>query len=68
MDDAFCGGGDNSGGGLSSGSMKMIKAAIFMGDPRHIPGLPYNVGTCKASGVSYPAQHSLQKCSIYKPF
>lgn len=22
-----------------------------MGDPRHIPGLSYNVGTCQASGV-----------------
>jgi hypothetical protein len=30
----------------------MIKAAIFMGDPRHIVGLSYNVGTCQASGVS----------------
>lgn len=33
----------------------MIKAAIFMGDPRYIPGLSYNVGTCQASGVSITA-------------
>ncbi|KAG8868801.1 hypothetical protein FRB97_001893, partial [Tulasnella sp. 331] len=29
-----------------------IAAAIFMGDPRHIPGLSYNVGTCQASGFA----------------
>ncbi|KIJ55989.1 carbohydrate esterase family 5 protein [Sphaerobolus stellatus SS14] len=30
----------------------MSKAAIFMGDPRHIPGLFYNVRTCQASGFA----------------
>jgi len=29
----------------------MIKAAIFMGDPRYINGLSYNVGSCRANGV-----------------
>jgi acetylxylan esterase len=29
-----------------------IKAAIFIGDPRYIYGLPYDVGTCTAEGVS----------------
>jgi hypothetical protein len=29
----------------------MIKAAIFMGDPRYQYGLAYNVGTCRAGGV-----------------
>jgi len=58
FDDAFCGGGDSN-EGLSStaipiqaSAVNMIKAAIFMGDPRHIVGLSYNVGTCQASGVS----------------
>jgi hypothetical protein len=58
MDDAFCGGGDTN-EGLSStaipiqaSAVNMIKAAIFMGDPRYIPGLSYDVGTCEADGVS----------------
>jgi acetylxylan esterase len=59
MDDAFCGGGDQPEGysttssPLSSGAQNMIKAAIFMGDPRYIAGLSYNVGTCSAQGVSF---------------
>jgi len=58
MDDAFCGGGDTNEGlsdtsiPISSAALSKIAAAIFMGDPRHIPGLSYNVGTCNASGVS----------------
>jgi len=52
MDDAFCGGGDLT-TPLTSAARAMVKAAIFMGDPRHIPGLPYNVGTCNAKGVGY---------------
>lgn len=58
MDDAYCGGGDSNEGlsdtsiPISAAAQKMIKAAIFMGDPRHIAGLSYNVGTCQASGVS----------------
>ncbi|KAJ7822285.1 Acetylxylan esterase At 0.90 angstrom resolution [Mycena olivaceomarginata] len=44
MDDAYCGGGDTN--------EEKIAAAIFMGDPRHIPGLSYNVGTCQASGFA----------------
>ena len=58
MDDAFCGGGDSN-EGLSStaipiqaSAVNQIKAAIFMGDPRYIKGLPYEVGTCAAQGVS----------------
>jgi hypothetical protein len=60
MDDAYCGGGDNNEGltstaiPIQSSALKMIAAAIFMGDPRHILGLSYNVGTCQASGVSHP--------------
>jgi acetylxylan esterase len=59
MDNAFCGGGDSN-IGLSStavpiqaSAITMIKAAIFMGDPRYISGLSYNVGTCTNHGVSY---------------
>ena len=58
MDDALCGGGDTGAGysntavPISAAAVNMIKAAIFMGDPRFIVGLPYNVGTCKAQGVS----------------
>jgi acetylxylan esterase len=52
MDNAVCG--DDSGHvGLSAAALAMTKAVILMGDPRHIPGLPYNVGTCQASGVSF---------------
>lgn len=55
MDNAVCGGDDNK-VGLSDAALKMTKAVILMGDPRHIAGLPYNVGSCQASGVS---PHSL---------
>jgi hypothetical protein len=57
MDDAYCGGGDTNEGltntaiSISVNAQKKIAAAIFLGDPRHIPGLSYNVGTCQASGV-----------------
>ncbi|KAF8172396.1 putative acetyl xylan esterase [Mycena galopus ATCC 62051] len=58
MDDAYCGGGDTNEGltntaiPISANAQKKIAAAIFMGDPRHIPGLSYNVGTCQASGFA----------------
>ncbi|KAF8953627.1 acetylxylan esterase precursor [Flammula alnicola] len=58
MDDAFCGGGDTNEGltstaiPIQASAVNMIAAAIFMGDPRHIPGLSYNVGTCTASGFA----------------
>lgn len=57
MDNAYCGGGDtnegltNTANPISASALKMIAAAILQGDPPHIPGLSYNVGTCKASGV-----------------
>jgi len=58
FDDAYCGGGDTNEGltssaiPISTAAQAQIKAAIFMGDPRHIPGLSYNVGTCEASGFA----------------
>lgn len=49
MDNALCGG---AGQTLSGTALAAVKAAIFMGDPHNIAGLPYNVGTCTAGGVS----------------
>ncbi|KAM3087041.1 1 carbohydrate esterase [Clarireedia jacksonii] len=75
MDDAFCGGGDsneglaNNGVTFSAAAVNMIKAAIFMGDPRHIVGLPYNVGTCQASGFApRPAGFSCPNASKIKSY
>lgn len=62
MDDALCGGGDTAEGvtdtsvPLSPAAVGQIKAAIFMGDPRYVSGLSYEVGTCTAGGVSSRAQ------------
>lgn len=59
MDDALCGGGDTAEGitstsvPLSTAAVSMVKAAIFMGDPRYVSGLSYGVGTCTAGGVSH---------------
>ncbi|CAG8956356.1 hypothetical protein HYFRA_00003737 [Hymenoscyphus fraxineus] len=58
MDNAYCGGGDTNIGlastdiPIQASAVTMIKAAIFMGDPRYISGLPYNVGTCTAQGFA----------------
>lgn len=56
-DDALCGGGDPNQGisstaaTISSSVGSKIKAVIFMGDPRQIPGASYSVGTSKNPGV-----------------
>ncbi|KAI0028086.1 catalytic core domain of acetyl xylan esterase [Vararia minispora EC-137] len=58
FDDAFCGGGDTNEGftntaiPISTAAQAKIAATIFFGDPRRIPGLSYNVGTCTASGFA----------------
>lgn len=58
MDNAVCGGGDTNVGltdkavPINASAIAQIKAVILMGNPRYIPNLPYNVGTCRASGVS----------------
>jgi hypothetical protein len=63
FDDSFCGGGDlnegytNTAVPLSASAVNMIKAAIFMGDPRYRYGFTYDVGTCTAYGVSHPYPH-----------
>jgi acetylxylan esterase len=49
MDNALCGG---AGATLTGTALAAVKAAIFMGDPHNVNGLPYNVGTCKNKGVS----------------
>lgn len=56
MDNALCGGAGQS---LSGTALVAVKAAIFMGDPRYVNGLPYNVGTCKAQGVCCHCYYSL---------
>lgn len=61
MDDAFCGGPDGeslpataSTSTLVSAPIgKKVAALIFMGDPRHVAGLPYNVGNATEPGVSH---------------
>jgi acetylxylan esterase len=49
MDNAMCGG---AGQTLTGAALDAVKVAIFMGDPRNVAGLPYNVGTCKAQGFA----------------
>ncbi|OTA61923.1 carbohydrate esterase family 5 protein [Hypoxylon sp. EC38] len=67
-DDAFCGGPDGS--SLSGTAAPLpadvgthVKAIILMGDPRNVPGLPYNVGTAKAGG--FAARPSGYQCPVY---
>ncbi|KAK3306286.1 cutinase [Chaetomium strumarium] len=49
MDNALCGG---AGATLAGAALSAVKAAIFMGDPHNVAGLPYNVGTCRAQGFA----------------
>ncbi|KAH8157995.1 hypothetical protein CIB48_g10245 [Xylaria polymorpha] len=62
MDNALCGG---AGQTLSGTALAAVKAAIFMGDPHNIAGLPYNVGTCTAGG--FAARPSGFQCSPADP-
>lgn len=58
MDDAFCGGPDlpsldSTGQRLVADAVAQNTAAIIlMGNPRHVDGLPFNVGNAVAGGVS----------------
>ena len=61
MDNALCGG---AGATLSGAALASVKAAIFMGDPHNVAGLPYNVGTCKAQGVSCSPIYSVDKLGL----
>ncbi|KAK1826286.1 family 5 putative carbohydrate esterase [Podospora conica] len=62
MDNAVCGGPDSGSGitsttpGISASALNMVKAAIFMGSPRYVAGLSYNVGTCTAQGFAARAR------------
>lgn len=66
MDDAMCGGGDpseqitNATAPVSASIASRVKAIILMGDPRHTPGAPYNIGNSTQAGVS------LSHCHIYR--
>jgi len=62
MDNALCGG---AGSTLSGNALNAVKAAIFMGDPHNVVGLPYNVGTCQAQG--FAARPRGFQCSPAKP-
>ncbi|KAI4718599.1 acetylxylan esterase precursor [Aureobasidium sp. EXF-10727] len=68
-DDALCGGGDpnqgisNTAAPISSAVGSKVKAIIFMGDPRNIPGGPYSVGTAKNPG--FDPRPSGFTCSAY---
>lgn len=50
MDWAYCG---NSAPGLNAAAIKAVKVVIMMGSPTNVAGLPYNLGTCTAKGVSF---------------
>lgn len=58
IDNAFCGGPDDSNGytdsspAINSSAMDSIAAVIEMGSPRYQSGLDYVVGTCSAGGFS----------------
>ncbi|CAI0654405.1 unnamed protein product [Colletotrichum noveboracense] len=58
MDNAYCGGGDSIEGVkntnvlISQQALGAVKVAIFMGDPRYVAGLPYEVGTCQTKGFA----------------
>ncbi|KAI0448632.1 cutinase-domain-containing protein [Xylaria acuta] len=62
MDNALCGG---AGSTLTGNALAAVKAAIFMGDPHNVAGLPYNVGTCTAGG--FAARPSGFQCSPASP-
>lgn len=68
VDNAFCGGPDDSNGysdsapAIDSGALESIAAVIEMGSPRFVGGLDYGVGTCTTGGFS--ARPSGYTCSV----
>ncbi|XXH04666.1 hypothetical protein Hte_011085 [Hypoxylon texense] len=57
VDDAFCGGPDGNSMAETAAPIptevgERVKALIFMGDPRNIPGLPYNIGSSTGGGFA----------------
>ncbi|KAL9110050.1 MAG: hypothetical protein Q9227_005389 [Pyrenula ochraceoflavens] len=74
IDDAFCGGGDTNEGysntaiPIQASAINQIKAAIFAGDPRHIPGLSYNFAP-RPAGFSCPSASKIQSyCDAADPY
>ncbi|KAH8665072.1 cutinase-domain-containing protein [Tricladium varicosporioides] len=69
MDDAMCGGGDsseqisNTTAPISAVVSAQVKAMIWMGDPRHTPGAPYNIGSSTAAG--FAPRPSGQICTAF---
>ncbi|OAA58552.1 acetylxylan esterase precursor [Niveomyces insectorum RCEF 264] len=69
IDDAFCGGPD---GASLSASPSLIQnaiganvaAVVLMGNPRHVAGLPFNVGNATASG--FAARPAGFECPLYQ--
>lgn len=61
MDNALCGG---AGATLTGNALAAVKVAIFMGDPHNVNGLPYNVGTCTAGGVSPTPSYHVNACRM----
>ncbi|KAI1383408.1 carbohydrate esterase family 5 protein [Hypoxylon trugodes] len=69
VDDAFCGGPDRvslntTKASISSGVSKMVAAIILMGNPRHVDGLPFNVGNATAGG--FAARPAGFKCPAFE--
>lgn len=68
IDNAFCGGPDDSNGytdsspAIDSSALSAIAAVIEMGSPRFVSSLDYGVGTCSAGGFS--ARPSGYTCSV----
>jgi acetylxylan esterase len=60
FDNVMCGGPDgsytSSAVPITAAAVNMVKAAIFLGDPHYNynANLPFQVGTCRASGVCGP--------------
>lgn len=73
IDNALCGGPDPNAGitdpsiPISASAAQMVKAAIFMGDPRFEYGFSYEVGTCKLGGVRVYPKHDFL-CGLLTDF
>ncbi|KAI2614098.1 carbohydrate esterase family 5 protein [Hypoxylon fragiforme] len=69
VDDAFCGGPDGlsvntTSASVSAGVSKMVAAIILMGNPRHVDGLPFNVGNATAGG--FAARPAGFRCAAFE--
>ncbi|KAK8091097.1 1 carbohydrate esterase [Apiospora phragmitis] len=52
MDDAFCGGDSPQAPRVADAMDSRVAAIIMMGNPRHVDGLSYNVGTAEEGGFA----------------